>query len=73
MYRSVVFHDAGLLDAFHKFLQLHVFFRQLEALHSAILVPIVVARAFYFLVPLYPTDEALQFWPCGRLWKDLVS
>lgn len=73
MYGSLVFYDAGLLDTFHKLLQLHVFSRQLEALHSTFLVPVSVASAFPLLVPLHPTDEAFQFWPFIRLWRDSVN
>lgn len=72
MYGSLVFYDAGLLYAFHKLLQLHVFFRQLEPLHSTFLVPIVMASTFPLLVPLDPTDEPFQFWPSLRLWRDFV-
>lgn len=71
MYGSLVFYDAGLLDTFHKLLLLHVFFRQLEALHSTFLVPIVMASTL--LVPLDPTDEPFQFWPSVRLWRDFVN
>lgn len=72
MYGSLVFHNAGLLYAFHKLLQLHVFFRQLEPLNSTFLVPIVMASTFPLLVPLDLTNEPFQFWPSLRLWRDFV-
>lgn len=57
---SLVFHDARLLDALHKLLQLHVLFGQLEALHGALLVAVVVAGALSLLVSLHAADEPLQ-------------
>lgn len=73
VYGSLVFHDAGLLDALHKLLRLHVCFRQLEALHGTLLVPVVVTRTFPLLVPLHPTDEPFQFWPFVRLPRGFVD
>lgn len=39
---SLVFYNAGLLNAFYKLLELHVFFRQLEAFHSTFFVPVAI-------------------------------
>lgn len=71
MYSSLVFYDARLLDTFHKLLQLHVFFRQLEALHRTVLLPVLMARAFPLLVPLDPADEPFELWASVRLWRDI--
>lgn len=60
VYRSLVFHNPRLLDAFHKLLQLHVFFRQLEALYSTFLSPDAVASTFPLLVPLDSANEPFQ-------------
>lgn len=57
----MVLDDTRLLDALDKLLLLHVLFRQLEALDGALIMPIVVAGALPLLVPLDPTDEALEF------------
>lgn len=73
MYGSLVFYNAGLLDTFHKLLQLHVFFRQLEALYGTFLVLVTIGRAFPLLVPLDPTDEPFQFWPFVRLRRGFVN
>lgn len=72
-YGSMVFYNARLLDAFHKLLLLHVLFRQLEALHGALFVPVAMARALPLLVPLDPADKTFKFRPPVRLGRYFVN
>ena len=73
MYGSLVFHDASLLDAFHKLIQLHVLFWQLEALHGTLFAPVVMPSTFPLLVPLDAADEPFQLRPSVSLWTVIMT
>lgn len=65
---SLVFYNARLLYTFHKLLQMHESFRQLEALHRTFIMSSAIARAFPLLVPVDPTDESFQLRSSVCLW-----